>query len=66
MFVTLHLPLIFLTIFVFTNDGHRSTSDEDLAHIQSLRIVTFETNISISPVGMLGFLDSRSITVPEI
>ena len=33
---------------------------------EALRIVTFETKISISPVGILGFLDSRSITVPEI
>ena len=33
--------LFFLT-FVFTNDGHRSTFDEDVAHRQTIRIITQE------------------------
>ncbi len=31
----------------------------------ALRMVTLETKISISPVGMFGFFDSRSMTFPE-
>lgn len=42
--VAVLLFTIFFVIFVFTNDAHRATIDEDLAHIQSQRIVTFESH----------------------
>ena len=33
---------LFFTIYVFTSDGHRSTSDEDFLQQQALRIVLQE------------------------
>ena len=41
--------VICFTIFVFTNDGHRYTFDEDVAHQQSHRIATFENDPSYVP-----------------
>ncbi len=34
--------VICFTVFVFSNDGHRYTFDEDAAYQQSYRIATFE------------------------
>lgn len=38
--------IICFTVFVFSNDGHRHTFDEDVAHQQSYRISTFENDPS--------------------
>jgi hypothetical protein len=38
--------VICFTIFIFTNDGHRYTFDEDISHQQSYRIATFENDPS--------------------
>jgi len=38
--------IICFTVFIFSNDGHRYTFDEDLANQQSYRIATFEDDPS--------------------
>jgi len=40
--IFLFIFVISFSIFVFTNDGHRYTFDEDVAHQQSYRIATWE------------------------
>ena len=44
--ISILIFIICFTVFVFTNDGHRYTFDEDLAYQQSYRIATWANDPS--------------------
>ena len=44
--ITILIFIICFTAFVFTNDGHRYSFDEDIAYQQSYRLVTWENDPS--------------------
>ena len=63
--LALLLFTLFFTIFLFSSDGHRATSDEDWAHMQTLKFVTLQPHPLFEPGVSKQFYEHPTMYPPE-